>query len=101
VSSNPNVSANQASGLIPVLALLNIMQGYKGSSVTPAVIKAQLKLPAPYAVPLSGGITFVCNGTAIPLLPSVCSAQTAIGTVSSTGAIGGLQTYNPTPLFKA
>ena len=100
VSPNPNASAGQASGLIPVLALLNIMQGYKGASVTAAAIKAQLKLPTPYTIPLSGGITFTCNGTAIPLLPSVCSATTDVGTVSSTGAISGLQTYNPTALFK-
>jgi branched-chain amino acid transport system substrate-binding protein len=100
VSPNPNASAGQASGLIPVLALLNIMQGYKGASVTAAAIKAQLKLPTPYTIPLSGGITFTCNGTAIPLLPSVCSATTDVGTVSSTGVISGLQTYNPTALFK-
>jgi branched-chain amino acid transport system substrate-binding protein len=100
VSPNPNASAGQASGLIPVLALLNIMQGYKGASVTAAAIKAQLKLPTPYTIPLSGGITFTCNGTAIPLLPSVCSATTDVGIVSSTGAISGLQTYNPTALFK-
>jgi branched-chain amino acid transport system substrate-binding protein len=100
VNPNPNTSANQSSGLIPVLSLLNIMHGYKGGSVTSAVIKAQLKLPTPYAIPLSGGITFVCNGTAIPLLPSVCSATTDVGTISSTGVISGLQVYNPTPLFK-
>jgi branched-chain amino acid transport system substrate-binding protein len=100
VSPNPNASAGQASGLIPVLALLNIMQGYKGASVTAAAIKAQLKLPTPYTIPLSGGITFTCNGTAIPLLPSVCSATTDVGNVSSTGVISGLQTYNPTALFK-
>ena len=100
VSGNPNVSAGQASGLIPVLALLNIMQGYKGASVTAAAIKAQLALPTPYTIPQSGGITFTCNGAAIPLLPSVCSATTDVGTVSSTGVVSGLQTYNPTALFK-
>jgi hypothetical protein len=49
---------------------------------------------------MSGGITFECNGTAIPLLPSVCSATADVGTLSSAGAISGLKTYNPTPLFK-
>jgi hypothetical protein len=48
------------------------------------------------------GITFVCNGKAIPLpLPlSVCSAESAVGTLSSTDAISGQQTYNPGALFK-
>ena len=100
VNPNPNTSANQASGLIPVLSLLNIMAGYQGP-VTAAAVKAQLALSAPRTVPFSGGITFACDGTAIPLLPSVCSATTDIGTVASTGAITGLRPYNPTPLFKA
>jgi branched-chain amino acid transport system substrate-binding protein len=100
VSPNPNASAGQASGLIPVLTLLNIMANYTGNP-TSAAIEGQLKLTTPYAIPMSGGITFVCNGKAIPLLPSVCSAATDVGTISSTGAITGLQVYNPTPLFKA
>lgn len=100
VNPNPNTSANQAAGLIPVLSLLNIMAGYTGP-VTPAAIKGQLALSTQRTVPFSGGISFLCNGAAIPLLPSVCSAQSAVGTVSSTGAISGLQTYNPSALFKA
>jgi branched-chain amino acid transport system substrate-binding protein len=99
VNPDPNVSAGQASGLIPVLSLLNIMANYKGNP-TAAAVKAQLKLTTPYAIPLSGGITFECKGAAIPLLPSVCSATTDVGTLGSTGAISGLKTYNPTPLFK-
>ena len=99
MSPNPNASAGQVSGLIPVLTLLNIMANYAGNP-TSAAIEGQLKLTTPYAIPMSGGITFVCNGKAIPLLPSVCSAATDVGTISSTGAITGLQTYNPTPLFK-
>ncbi|MCW2933962.1 MAG: hypothetical protein JWM19_4924, partial [Actinomycetia bacterium] len=70
VNPNPTTSANQASGLIPVLSLLNIMAGYTGP-VTAAAVKAQLALSTPRTVPFSGGITFACNGTAIPLLPSV------------------------------
>jgi branched-chain amino acid transport system substrate-binding protein len=100
VNPNPNASANQSSGLIPVLSLLDIMTGYTGA-VTPAAVKSQLALSTQRTVPLSGGITYLCNGKAIPLLPSVCSAESAVGTLSSAGAIGGLQNYNPSALFKA
>jgi len=99
VNPNPNVSANQSGGLIPVLSLLNIMSGYTGA-VTPAAVKSQLALPTPRTIPLSGGITFLCNGKAIALLPSVCSAESAVGVLSSAGAISGLQNYNPSALFK-
>jgi branched-chain amino acid transport system substrate-binding protein len=98
VNPNPNTSANQASGLIPVLSLLNIMAGYSGP-VTAATVKKQVMTLKNVVVPLSGGITFTCDGRAIPLLPSVCSSVTKVGTVSSAGVISGLQTYNPTPLF--
>jgi len=99
VNGNPNASAGQASGLIPVFSLLDIMSGYTGA-VTPAAVKAQLALSTTRTVPLSGGITYLCNGKAIPLLPSVCSAASAVGTLSSAGAVSGLQNYNPSPLFK-
>jgi branched-chain amino acid transport system substrate-binding protein len=99
VNGNPNASAGQASGLIPVFSLLDIMSGYTGA-VTPAAVKAQLAMSTTRTVPLSGGITYLCNGKAIPLLPSVCSAASAVGTLSSTGAVSGLQNYNPSPLFK-
>jgi branched-chain amino acid transport system substrate-binding protein len=98
VNPNPNTSANQASGLIPVLSLVNIMHGYSGP-VTAATVKKQVMTVKNVAVPLSGGITFTCNGKAIPILPNVCSSVTKVGTVSSTGVVSGLQTYNPTPLF--
>jgi branched-chain amino acid transport system substrate-binding protein len=100
VNGNPNASANQAAGLIPVLSLVDIMTGYTGA-VTPAAVKAQLALSTPRTVPLSGGITYVCNGKAISLLPSVCSAQSAVGVLSSAGAVSGLQQYNPSALFTA
>jgi branched-chain amino acid transport system substrate-binding protein len=51
------------------------------------------------AIPLSGGIAFTCDGAAIPILPSVCSAVVKVGKVSSTGVISGLQSYNSATLF--
>jgi hypothetical protein len=50
---------------------------------------------------MSGGLTFTCNGTAIPLLKSVCSSTAAIGTIQSgkAGNVTGVKVYNPTPLF--
>jgi branched-chain amino acid transport system substrate-binding protein len=98
VNPSPNTSANQASGLIPVLSLLSIMHGYSGP-VTAAAVKKQVMTVQNVPVPLSGGITFTCNGKAIPLLPSVCSSELKVGKVSSAGVLSGLQLYDPTPLF--
>ncbi len=100
VNPNPNVSSNQASGVTPVLALGAIMKG-STQPVTAAGVKTQTQTAQNVVIPLSGGLTFTCNGTAIPLLKSVCSSAAAIGVIQSgkSGKITGVKVYNPTPLF--
>jgi len=100
VNPNPNVSSNQASGVTPVLVLGSIMKG-STQPVTGAGVKTQTQTAQNVVIPLSGGLTFTCNGTAIPLLKSVCSSAAAIGVIQSgkSGKITGVKVYNPTPLF--
>lgn len=100
VNPNPNVSSNQASGVTPVLALGSIMKG-STQPVTAAGVKTQTQTAQNVVIPLSGGLTFTCNGKAIPLLKSVCSSSAAIGVIQSgkSGKITGVKVYNPTPLF--
>ena len=100
VSTNANVSSNQSDGVTPVLALANIMKG-STQPATAAGIKAQIAAAKNVVIPLSGGLTFTCNGTAIPLLKSVCSSSAAIGTIQSgkSGNVTNVKVYNPTPLF--
>ena len=100
VSTNPSVSSNQASGVAPVLALAAIMKG-STQPVTAAGIKTQTETATKVVIPLSGGLTFTCNGTAIPLLKSVCSSSAAIGVIHSgkSGKVTGIKVYDPTPLF--
>jgi branched-chain amino acid transport system substrate-binding protein len=100
VNPNPNISSNQASGVTPVLALGSIMKG-STQPVTAAGVKTQTQTAQNVVIPLSGGLTFTCNGTAIPLLKSVCSSAAAIGVIQSgkSGKITSVKVYNPTPLF--
>ena len=100
VSTNPNVSSNQADGVTPVLALANIMKG-STQPVTAAGIKQALATDKNVVIPLSGGLTFTCNGTAIPLLKSVCSSSAAIGVIQAgkSGNVTSVKVYNPTKLF--
>ena len=99
-SPNPNISSNQADGVTPVLTLAAIMKG-STQPVTAAGVKTQTETANNVVIPLSGGLTFTCNGTAIPLLKSVCSSSAAIGVIQAgkTGKITGIKVYNPTPLF--
>jgi branched-chain amino acid transport system substrate-binding protein len=98
VSTNPNASSNQADGLSAVMALSAIMKGYKGP-VTAAGILQQTATATNVVIPLSGGLTFTCNGTAIPLLKSVCSSTAAIGVMGSGDTVKDIKVFNPTPLF--
>jgi len=100
VNPNPNVSSNQASGVVPVLALGAIMKD-STQPVTAAGVKTRTATATNVVIPLSGGLTFTCNGTAIPLLKSVCSSAAAIGVIQSgkAGNITHVTVYNPTPLF--
>lgn len=97
---NPNISSNQADGVSPVLALAGIMKG-STQPVTAAGIKTQTETAKNVVIPLSGGLTFTCNGTAIPLLKSVCSSSAAIGIIQAgkSGKVTNIKVYNPTPLF--
>ena len=100
VSTNPNVSSHQADGVTAVLTLANVMKG-STLPVTAPGIKLAIAAGKNVVIPLSGGLTFTCNGTAIPQLPSVCSSSSAIGTVQAgkSGTVTKVKVYNPTPLF--
>ena len=100
VNPNPGVSSTQADGVTPVLALASIMKG-STQPVTAAGIKQQIGTATNVTIPLSGGLTFTCNGTAIPLLGSVCSSSAALGVIQSgkSGRVTHVAVYNTTPLY--
>ncbi|HWF17184.1 MAG TPA: ABC transporter substrate-binding protein [Acidimicrobiales bacterium] len=100
VNPNPNVSAEDFAGLLPVLSLAAIMKDAPaGQLVTAASILARTEATKDVAIPLFGGATFTCNGTAIPVLKSVCSSTAAIGTLGRGYKVTHIQTYDPTALY--
>jgi branched-chain amino acid transport system substrate-binding protein len=100
VNPNPNVSSEDFAGLLPVLSLAAIMKNAPvGQPVTAASILARTETAKNVVIPLFGGATFTCNGTAIPLLKSVCSSAVAIGVLGSGYRVTHLQTYVPTALY--
>ncbi|HEY6427642.1 MAG TPA: ABC transporter substrate-binding protein [Acidimicrobiales bacterium] len=99
VNANPNASANVLAGMLPILSLAEIMRGYAGSTVSPAAVRERTATLKAVPIPMFGSTTFTCNGTAIPLLPSVCSSTAAIGVVGDGYAVRDVKNYNPTRLF--
>jgi branched-chain amino acid transport system substrate-binding protein len=100
VNRNAIVSSNQAEGVTSVLALANVMKD-STQPVTAAGIKHTIAPDKNVSIPLSGGLTFTCNGTAIPQFTSVCSSWAAIGTIEAgkAGVVTKAKVLNPTPLY--
>lgn len=98
VNPNPNASANDLAGMLPVLSLAAIMKGFTGP-VTPSAILKQTETAKNVVLPMFGGVTFTCDGSAIPIFKSVCSSTTAIGVLRGGYDVGDVKTYQPTPLF--
>jgi branched-chain amino acid transport system substrate-binding protein len=101
VSSNPKGSANEAAGLVPILTLGELVKslGSSGSTLTAAAVWHQAQSAQGVPIPLSGGQTFTCNGTAIPRLPSVCSSSAAVGLLGNGYAVSHEQVFDTSSLF--
>jgi branched-chain amino acid transport system substrate-binding protein len=99
VNVNPNASANDLAGMLPILSLSEIMRGYTGSAITPAVVRERTTALKDVPIPMFGSATFTCNGAAIPLLSSICSSAAAIGVMGSGYTVRDVKNYNPTSLF--
>ena len=100
VNPDPNLSAEDYAGLVPVLSLAAIMKGAPPSEpVTASGILARTEEATNVVIPFTGGTTFTCNGTAIPLLKSVCSSESAIGVLGSGYQVNDLHSYDPTALY--
>ena len=86
IDPDPAVSTGHAAGVIPLLTFVNLMDGFTGDP-TPAAVTEQARTATGVPLFLGSGATFTCDGTAIPMLPNVCSAATQLGTVNAEGKI--------------
>jgi len=97
-SPNPNKSVNQAGGFISVVDLINGMEGFTGEPTAAAILE-QFKTVQDAPLFLSGGLTFTCDGKAVPLIPSICSAQMRIGTLDAKGNVRNSKPLDVADLF--
>jgi branched-chain amino acid transport system substrate-binding protein len=100
VNANPNISSQDFAGLLPVLSLAAIMKGAPASEpLTPAAILARTESAKNVVLPLGGGVTFTCDGTAMPILKSVCSSTAAIGVLGRGYRVNHVESYDPRGLY--
>ncbi len=91
-------SAGVAAG---VGAMIDFVRGAAGLTGEPtaASVLAQYK-KAQGTIFLSGGLKFNCNGTAIPLLPNICSAQFQMAVLNADGTVQSASSVDASGLFK-
>lgn len=98
IDPNPIISTGIAAG---VGAVLNFVRGLDGltGDVTPATVLAKLDAAADVPLFLGNGQTYTCDGTAIPMLPNICSASFQVGVLDEEGKVTDMTAVDPSPLF--
>jgi branched-chain amino acid transport system substrate-binding protein len=91
-------SSGVAAGVGTVVDFVRGAEGLTGEP-TAANVLTQLK-KAKGTLFLSGGLKFNCDGSAIPLLPNICSAQFQMAVLNANGTIKSATTVDATALFK-
>ncbi|WP_168707254.1 ABC transporter substrate-binding protein [Gordonia paraffinivorans] len=79
-----SVTGAGSSGYQVLLGLVRAADNIQGE-VNAASIAEALKTSKDVEMPAGGGITFTCNGTAFPQMPSLCSSQMLYGPLNDDG----------------
>lgn len=84
----PDVDINgfTFTGYQAMLGLIRAAQGVEGDP-TPQAIDAAIRTAVDVPMPAADGITFTCNGTAMPGMPSVCANKGIVATVEDGKAV--------------
>ncbi|WP_261554508.1 ABC transporter substrate-binding protein [Frankia tisae] len=86
-------------GYQTVLGLARALKGINGE-VTPASVTSTLQAARNITMPAGHGLTFSCDGSAIPSLKALCSASSVEATLKGTKATG-VRTVDAASLFAA
>jgi branched-chain amino acid transport system substrate-binding protein len=82
-----------------VLNLVRAMEGLSGD-VTKDTVLNQIKAAKDVPLWLADGQTFTCDGSAIAVMPNVCSAGFFIGTLTAEGEVEDPAAVDATALFE-
>jgi len=77
-----NPTGYTVTGYQSMLGLVRATTGLTGTA-TPASITAAIKASKDVPLPAAAGLTYTCNGKALPSLPSVCSLGEVVVTVQN------------------
>lgn len=99
IDPDPIVSAGVSAGVSAVMNLVRAMEGITGD-ITKDTVMAQMKAAKDVPLWLADGQTFTCDGSAIKIMPNVCSAGFFIGTLTADGEVEDASPVDATALFE-
>ncbi|HEY8545886.1 MAG TPA: ABC transporter substrate-binding protein [Acidimicrobiales bacterium] len=99
IDPDPIVSTGVAAGTGAVMNLVRAMEGLTGE-VTKDTVMAQMQAAADVPLWLADGQTFTCDGSAVAMMPNVCSVGFYIGTLTAEGGVEDPVPVDPTSLFE-
>ena len=99
VDPDPSVSVGVAAGTMAIMNLVRAMEGLTGE-VTKDTVMEQMKAASEVPLWLAEGQTFTCDGSAISIMPNVCSAGFFVGTLNEEGQVEGAEPVDAAALFE-
>jgi branched-chain amino acid transport system substrate-binding protein len=79
--SSTTPSGNAASGFGAVLSIVRAVNQVAPAEVTAATVLDALRTAKDVPQPVTDGLTFSCDGQALPRLPALCSTEVVLATV--------------------
>ncbi|MBV6756210.1 ABC transporter substrate-binding protein [Rhodococcus opacus] len=77
-----DIAGYTSSGYQAMLGFVRAAQGVTGEPTASSILAA-IKAARDIPLPAGDGITFTCDGTAVPSFPTVCSAETLTATIQN------------------
>jgi branched-chain amino acid transport system substrate-binding protein len=99
IDPDPIRSAGVTAGVSSVIHLVRAMEGLEGD-VTAETVLGQMQAAQDVPLWLGDGQTFTCDGSAVPVMPNVCSAGFFIGTLTAEGEVEDPTPVDATALFE-
>jgi branched-chain amino acid transport system substrate-binding protein len=91
-------SNGELAGMVPLLTLVNVMDGHTGD-VDAASVMAAIGAGVDVEIWGGDGSTFTCDGSAIPMLKNICSSDVYVGVADAEGQLQDPEQIDVGPLF--
>ena len=99
IDPDPAMSSGQSAGVITLLSFARALENFTGDPTPEAILEA-FKGVKDVPLFLGGGISLTCDGSAIAMLPNICSGDSLIGVLNAEGSLTQAKLVQASGLFK-